>query len=317
MKQITPIYILSGFLGSGKTTLLQKLIDFWQEQDLLPAVIMNEIGDVNLDVLLVKEQVPMTEMLSGCICCTSRGDLSSEIANLIHKDSPDVIVVEATGVANPLEILDGVTEAALYLKIDLKGLITVVDSEHLLQLYREQGGKTYRLMQEQIRCASVLLLNKIDRVRAEEVDTLNTIVASWNSYAPVIPSVKCDVDILSMLGNMRAELPVAGSSLSQSEHLHASHDHVMVYTHYFNEAVDSEAFEELIANLPREVYRAKGILTFSDTNSRFLFQYAFREPDFLKINPQGDVPDVAVFIGEHFSRSSLADALRALENSKT
>ncbi|MFU1792466.1 CobW family GTP-binding protein [Paenibacillus azoreducens] len=331
-QKTTPIYILSGFLGSGKTTLLQQLVSHWQAQGLLPAVIMNEVGDVNLDGLLVQEQVPMTEMLSGCICCSIRGDLSMEIAGLIEREDPDVIVVEATGIANPMEILDGVTEAALYLKIDLKGVITVVDSAHLLELYRQQKGKTFRLMQEQIRTASCLILNKTDLVSPEDKQLLGTVVSQWNAYASVLPAVRCDVDLSAVLEALEAENPAGNNSgafsipedgLEQNaaEHHHPAHDHthhhthdhVMVYTHYLNGPVDSGEFENFIAKLPREVYRAKGVLTFSDTASRFLFQYAFREPDFLRITPQGNVPDVVVFIGEHFSKSELEEGMRALE----
>lgn len=329
----TPIYILSGFLGSGKTTLLQQLVSYWQEQGMLPAVIMNEVGDVNLDGLLVQEQVPMTEMLSGCICCSIRGDLSMEIAGLIQREAPDVIVVEATGIANPMEILDGVTEAALYLKIDLKGVITVVDSAHLLDLYRNQKGKTFRLMQEQIRSASCLILNKTDRVNAEEQELLSSVISRWNEFAPVLPSVRCEVDITKVLESLgdkplditalragvhdqvtgSGQMTVEHEHEHDSPHQHTHHDHVMVYTHYLNGPVDSGEFESFIANLPREVYRAKGVLTFSDTASRFLFQYAFREPDFLRIRPQGEVPDVVVFIGEHFSKSAIEEGMRTME----
>ncbi|WP_438350223.1 CobW family GTP-binding protein [Paenibacillus sp. FA6] len=324
--RVTPIYILSGFLGSGKTTLLQRMVTYWQEQGLRPAVIMNEIGDVNLEGALIEETVPMTEMLSGCICCTIRGDLSLEISNLIKQESPDVIVIEATGIANPMEILDGVTEAALYMKIDLKSVITVVDAVHLLELYEIQKGKTYRLMQEQIRCASYLILNKIDRVSEGDQASLTTILSSWNEYAPIIPAVRCDVDWVPLFGQdvqPRQWKSDHSYEVDQAEdhdhsqvghdHSHHSHDHVMVYTHYFTGPIDSQGFEQLVNHLPREVYRAKGIMTFSDTTSRFLFQYAFRESDFLKINPQGVVPDVVVFIGEHFSQAELKDALEELE----
>ncbi|MMZ67618.1 hypothetical protein D1872_302170 [compost metagenome] len=94
---------------------------------------------------------------------------------------------------------------------------------------------------------------------------------------------------------------------------HHSHDHVTVYTHYFTGPVDSVEFENFISELPREIYRGKGILSFSDTASRFLFQYAYREADYLKITPQGEVPDVVVFIGEHFDKTKLAETLSALE----
>jgi G3E family GTPase len=87
----------------------------------------------------------------------------------------------------------------------------------------------------------------------------------------------------------------------------------MVYTHYFTKPVNSEAFERLIAELPRDVYRAKGILSFSDTSSRFWFQYAYRESDYMKITPQGDVPNVAVFIGEHFDQTVIRNQLLELE----
>lgn len=141
MEQVVPVYILSGFLGSGKTTLLQRLLDHWKNQGLRPAVVMNELGEVNLDGLLVEQTVPMAELLGGCICCSIRSDLSTELATLIKKETPDVVVIEATGAANPLEIVDGVTEISLYQKVELKSLITVVDAAHLLELYRAQQGQ--------------------------------------------------------------------------------------------------------------------------------------------------------------------------------
>ncbi|WP_151735008.1 CobW family GTP-binding protein ['Paenibacillus yunnanensis' Narsing Rao et al. 2020] len=325
MEQAVPVYILSGFLGSGKTTLLKRLLDHWQDNGLQPAVVMNELGEVNLDGLIVEQTVPMAELLGGCICCSIRGDLSTELATLIKKESPDVVVIEATGAANPLEIVDAVTEISLYQRVELKGLLTVVDAAHLLELYREQQGATYRLMQEQIRCASLLILNKTDRVTAAEASEITEIVRKWNAYAEILPAVRCDLpveELLAKIGGAHSEFTaekqtedMADSAGGQKagEQLHQSHDHVMAYTHYFRQAVNSEEFEQFVKELPRDVYRAKGIVTFSDTPSRFLFQYAYREADFMKITPQGDVPDVAVFIGEHFSSSELRRRLLELE----
>lgn len=320
MENTVPVYILSGFLGSGKTTLLHRLLDDWKEQNLLPAVVMNELGEVNFDGMLVDRSVPMAELLAGCICCSASADLSMELTTLVKRDAPDVIVIEATGAANPLDIIDNVTETSLYTKVELKGLITVVDAAHLLGLYREQKGATYRLMQEQIRSASVLILNKQDRVTPEEAEEVQVLVRKWNAFAEIIPAVRCDVEIKKLMKAME-EVPVtgqheadadSGDTESQGEQ-HASHDHVMAYTHYFEQPVNSEAFEAFIKELPNDVYRAKGVLSFSDTSGRFLFQYAYRETDFLKINPQGEVADVAVFIGEHFSAGELRRKLLRLE----
>ncbi|WP_054956157.1 CobW family GTP-binding protein [Paenibacillus dakarensis] len=324
--QVTPIYILSGFLGSGKTTLLSRMLSYWKERGLKPAVVMNEIGEVNIEGMIIGQDVPTAEMLSGCICCSIRADLTSELALLIQKEQPDVIIIEATGAANPMEILDAVAEASLYIPIDVKNLITVVDSAHLLHLHEEQKGKTYRLMQEQIRCASLLILNKIDRVSEDQQTKAANIVRGWNSLADIIPAVRCDVnpELLSAEASVMPE--ALGSEAQHSEHPHGNsvsgeekhihhhtHDHVMSCTYYLKKPIDSVAFEELISELPREIYRAKGIISFSDTASRFLFQYAYRESDYMKINPQGELSDVVVFIGEHFSKSWVEDRLFKLE----
>ncbi|MBT2293384.1 GTP-binding protein [Paenibacillus albidus] len=332
MEQVVPVYILSGFLGSGKTTLLQRLLEHFKQQGKRPAVVMNELGEVNLDGLLVEQTVPMAEMLGGCICCSIRGDLSTELATLIKKESPDVVIIEATGAANPLEIVDGVTETSLYQKVELKSLITIVDASHLLGLHRAQQGATYRLMQEQIRCASVLILNKMDQVSNEEAEEVTAVLHKWNAYAEVMPAVRCEIEPEVLLAHAGGILSggqlegeegniEVGNELAEGEHggnthgggTHHTHDHVMAYTHYFKRPVNSEEFEQFVKELPRDVYRAKGIVTFNDTSSRFLFQFAYREADFMKITPQGEVPDVAVFIGEHFSSGELRSKLLQLE----
>lgn len=333
VNKVTPIYILSGFLGSGKTTLLHRMLSYWKDQGLKPAIIMNEIGDINLDGLLVGDEVPMTEMLGGCICCTVRGDLSMQMFELISKERPDVIVIEATGAANPLEILDAVTEVSLTAKIDIKPMITVVDSVHLLDLHEAQKGKTYRLMMEQIRCGSILIVNKIDRLQGNQLAEVEALLRHLNPFAELLPAVKCNVDLDRLTARYDpshgyhdqeehdecgcGQSHVSGGSDQEQGrrlgHMHESHDHVTVYSHYFQGPVNSEQFEKFIAELPRDVYRGKGVLTFSDTSSRFLFQYAYREADYLKIAPQGDVPDVVVFIGEHFDKNKLAEQLRLLE----
>ncbi|MCM3038166.1 GTP-binding protein [Paenibacillus motobuensis] len=346
MNKATPIYILSGFLGSGKTTLLQRLIAKWKNEGLKPAVIMNEIGEVNLDGLMIGPEVPMAEMLGGCICCTIRSDLSMQLYELIQGEKPDVVIIEATGAANPMEIFDAVSESSLLLKLDIRPMITVVDAAHLAALYEAQQGKTYRLMIEQIRCGSWLILNKVDLVSADELCELQALLQRLNPYAQVVTAEKCEVDIELLLSRSEADADrdthahsrrdhgqAMEHSHEQDEHgdrsdhahthdddhnhgshsAHHSHEHVTVYTHYFTGPVNSVDFEKFIKELPREVYRGKGILHFSDTSSRFMFQYAYREADFMKINPQGDVPDVAVFIGEHFDKTALAEGLKSLE----
>lgn len=319
---IVPIYLLSGFLGSGKTTLLTGLLDNWKARGLKTAVIMNELGDINLDGQMVGDDVPMSEMLSGCICCTIRSDLSLEIKTLIDEHKPDVIVIESTGAANPMEIMDGVTEAALYCKIELKAVITVVDGPELLQRNRSGKGKTFKLMREQIKCATKLLLNKIDKLEPDELVEAQQLLREMNAVAPMIPTIRCKVDDWAALEGTAEDVILTSSGQIEHDHdhdggHHHTHEHVMVMTHYMNGAVDSEKFEAFLKQLPDHVYRAKGIVSFSDTASRFLFQYAYRETDFIRITPQGDVNDVAVFIGEHFSKEMVLEELLKLEHQES
>ncbi len=363
-RAMVPVIVISGFLGSGKTTLLQKWVDRWLAAGLKPAVVMNELGEVNLDGEIIGGGVPMSELLGGCICCTISGDFGVELARMTEEEQPDVLLVETTGAANPMELIDGITEASLYVKLALVQVVVVVDSQHLLELHDKGKGKTYRLMEEQIRCADVLLINKTDLLTAEQRVRVEQIAREWNAKARLIHTVKCEVngslpELWSGAGIAYGDGRTSGleqdrgqevrgerdehergaarseqephhcgpdcthahhhgiadsdrNSNADSDLAHHSHDHVMVYTHYFEQPVDSEQFEQFIAGLPQQVYRAKGILRFTDTASRYLFQYAYRQTDYMAITPQKEVPDVLVLIGEHMPTETLKAALDRL-----
>ena len=368
---ITPVHLLSGFLGSGKTTLLALMLERFQSEGLKPAVLMNEIGDVNLDGRLLDEEVPLAEVLSGCICCSMRGSLGLELGKLLEEHRPDVIVIESTGAANPMETIDGVTDAAISYGIDLRSVATVVDGLELLARSRSGKSRTYRLMKEQIRCATMLLLNKLDRLQPDELAEAQQLLRELNAHAPIVPTIRCRMDDWSWLepdgrpsgaaaggnaphpgGSARDEQelnkgkgsavhdrplpsrsaghdhappsdsadkphPVGHShatSYSGSENHHHSHSHVMALTHYWRKPIDSQEFEALLNGLPDNVYRAKGVVSFTDLPSRFLFQYAYKESDFVRVEPREGTRDVAVFIGEHFDRDALLRELLRLEN---
>ncbi|WP_010275259.1 CobW family GTP-binding protein [Paenibacillus senegalensis] len=347
-----PVIILSGFLGSGKTTLLTRILEYYSKGRLRPAVIMNEVGDVNLDGQLVNEMIPMREMLSGCICCTIRGDLGMEIRNLILETSPDLILIEATGVANPLEIFEAVTEAALLVPIDIRTMISIVDAGHFLEWRRKGTGKTYHLIEDQIRCASLLLLNKADLVSTAELNESKRLMAEINPHTSIYPTVYCEISEETLnqvllegekpsFEDIQRKEPFRHSEHQHDtdgqrelhghhehghehhehdehcehhgdhSHHHHSYDHVMVYTHYFDGPLDSTRFEQMISELPGNIYRAKGIFTEADSSERMMFQYAYQQLDILPIKPQGSVQDVAVFLGEQFSKQELKRKLEA------
>ncbi|WP_025685520.1 CobW family GTP-binding protein [Paenibacillus maysiensis] len=348
-----PIVVLSGFLGSGKTTLLQHALAYYKGQGLKPAILMNELGDVNLDGSLVNGQAPMKEMLSGCICCTIRGDLGVELMNLAEEYKPDVIIVECTGVANPLEIVDAVTDASIYSSMILQSVITVVDARQFLDFASgNERSKSHRLMQDQLRCASKLIINKTDLLAAGELQKTQALVKELNPYALTVSTQRSDVDadtFFSIQGEDRMDALRQKESTADSRndhhhlenHLHAhahddhadhhhehdhnhehdhehgehyhSYDHVVVHTHFFGQPVPRSEFEQLFRSLPAEIYRAKGIVRFLESEGQMMFQFAYRELEIIPIRPQKQVNDVAVVMGENFSASEIEERLRKLE----
>ncbi|CAM3380791.1 CobW family GTP-binding protein [Marinicrinis lubricantis] len=313
-QKIVPIIVLSGFLGSGKTTLLTKMIEYYKSAGRRPAVIMNELGDVNLDGAYVGAEIPMEEMLSGCICCTMRGDAALAVKQLVDEHDPDVILIEATGAANPTEIVDALTEASLYMPAELRQLMTVVDGPNLLEFAAKGKGRTYRLMKEQIRCASLLLLNKVDLLSSGDKDQVMQLIEETGTKAPVIETVACEIELSKWLEdkgqtwhNHRENADplqlesgeLSGIDQGHHTHAHSSHEHMMVVTHYLQQPLNSEKFDQFIRSLPENVYRGKGIVRFSDTTGGlYLFQYAYRETDYMAIEPQGELSEVVVLIGE-------------------
>ncbi len=322
-ENIVPVSILTGFLGSGKTTLLNKLVSDAKERGLKIAVLLNEVGEVNVEAELIGGDVPLAEMLGGCICCQLKGDVAMELVRIVREHRPDVVWIESTGIAQPLDMMDGVAEASLYERVALRGIVTVVDARHLLDRVRIGAGRTLRLMVEQIRAASVLVLNKTDLIGAAELEELLEALRDWNAYAPVIPAVRADVDAKLLYSgevqhrhNESDDGHTYDEHCSHDSHTHGhSHDQVGALTYYLSKPIDSKAFEALLARLPEGVYRAKGIVTFTDTSGQFLFQYAYRESDFMRITPQKPVHDVVVFIGEGFSEGELIAELDKMTES--
>lgn len=325
-KKVIPIVLLSGFLGTGKTTFLLNILEQINKVGMKPAILLNEIGEVHVEGERINKNIPTAELLGGCICCTSKGDLTGELHQLVVDHQPDLIIVESTGVAHPFETIEAITELSLYSPISLSEVITIVDSKQFLLAYGGKKSETNRLMKEQIACASRLILNKLDLLQADEQLLLDHYIRDWNKVAVIEKAIQASLsswDWLEHILNGQYDKSAYITGMDNNHHdcqhddgkacHHHTHNHVMSYTYYWKKAIDSERFEVWLKSLPSNIYRAKGIVTFSDTTSRFMFQFAYRETDFIKITPQGEVLDVAVFIGEHFDKDWLIHELERLE----
>ena len=151
-----PFYVLCGSLGAGKTTLLMRLLEHWKSQGKRAGVLMNEAGEVSIDgprAGTIAEQV--MNLAGGCVCCDTKEDLSWGIAQLVRDYESDVIVLECSGMADPAEVIDGVTDLYTARLTHLEKVIALL---HPIPTDRESmGGFVTR---QAIRCADEFILNK-------------------------------------------------------------------------------------------------------------------------------------------------------------
>ena len=129
-----PVHLISGFLGSGKTTLLQNLLEYCLAEGIKPAVMMNEYGEVNIDGELLRGQgYTVREMTNGCICCTIGGTLGLALQDVAAR-KPDVIFIEATGLADPVELIDQATKEEVLPLVRVASLVAVLDPVNFARL---------------------------------------------------------------------------------------------------------------------------------------------------------------------------------------
>ena len=218
-----PVTVLSGFLGAGKTTVLSHILNNRQNKKV--AVIVNDMSEINIDASMVKSEVSLNhseeklvEMSNGCICCTLREDLLLEVNKLAKDKKFDYLVIESTGISEPLPVAETFTFAdengvSLSDVANLDTMVTVVDAFNFLKDYEDAkylketgeylGEDDERsvadLLVDQIEFADVLLISKIDLVENTDLDKLKAILRSLNTSAKIIPISNGQVQIDDVL----------------------------------------------------------------------------------------------------------------------
>lgn len=289
---MTEVYILSGFLGSGKTSLLAGLIRQAKEAGQKPGVIMNELGELAFDSGAVEDGVPLKEILNGCICCTGSEKTESQMQSLLH-ENVDVIFIETTGAAHPVEVLDAVHSPLFGDRLDVKGIVTVADGRR----YLSADGMTAQvrmLFLEQIRHAGFILLNKSDLLTDSEKAEAVMGIQSLNPGAQIVETVNSKIP-LAALHNLTQK--PTGTPVQQA----GIGSHLPIGTRLvtFGEPVDRDEFEDWIRTLPESVYRMKGYVPLKGSKYPSLFQYAYGMvqwiPEYMNMPPN------LVLIGERLS----------------
>lgn len=286
------VYLLSGFLGSGKTSLLVQLIDQVKQSGRQPAVLMNEFGEMNIDGGLVQEsgEVPLKELLNGCICCTGAESTEAQLQSLLAEyPDVDVLFIETTGAAHPVEALDAVFSPLFAEKLHFKGIVTVVDAKRWLD--RDKlSPRMLTLFLEQIRHAHFLLLNKTDLLTPDQLAFVTMQVTQFNGLAPLVQTINASVEF-SYIEKM---IDAAGTPKQAVEPAHGLPISSKVLT--FEQPVHQEHFEEWVRSLPDTVYRMKGYLQLEGTRYSHLFQYAYGMVNWMPEYMQ--LPSRLVIIGE-------------------
>ena len=264
----TPITILTGFLGAGKTTLLNRILH--ADHGLRVAVLVNDFGAINIDAQLVVgvEGDGSTITLSnGCICCTLRDDLLTETLRLLARpESPEYILIEASGVSDPAGIALTFLQPELRDVVRLDSIITVVDAENILTL----TGPNEVLAIDQIAVADLVILNKIDLVDAISLEKVRNWLARVAPKARVLPATHADVPFELLLGVGSFDPAQLAERTSREVHVHTGHtphhdhsDHDLIFdswSYFTDQPLVFRAVQAAINQLPTTVYRAKGIL---------------------------------------------------------
>lgn len=245
-----PVTVLSGFLGAGKTTLLNHVLN--NRDGLKVAVIVNDMSEINIDAELVsmgganlsRTEETLVEMSNGCICCTLRDDLLKEVRRLASERRFDYLLIESTGIAEPLPVAttfefqdeDGNSLSDV---ARLDTMVTVVDAAHLLKDYSsndflhdrgevagdEDERSLVQLLVDQIEFADVIVLNKIDLAKPDELAAARTIIRSLNADARIIETNHARVEARAILDTGLFSFETAHAHPTWYKELYRPKDH--------------------------------------------------------------------------------------------
>ena len=295
------IALITGYLGAGKTTLLNHILS--NEEGIRAAVIVNDIGEVNVDARLIEKTgvvsqvndtlVPLT---NGCICCTLADDLARQLTELSVSGKYDHIIIEASGICEPVPIaftIDNFCKqmSAQGIKVTLDNIIAVVDCARMYDEFN--GGEDLladdideddieSLLIQQIEFCTTMVLNKVDTVTPEQVAELKALVRSLQKDAKIIEATQGNVDLTDLLNTDRFSFDEAYGSAAWIEAMEHPEEHedpevleydITTFVYERRRPFDVDAFADYVATWPNEVIRTKGLLwAVQDPDMSYLFE---------------------------------------------
>lgn len=342
-----PVTVLSGFLGAGKTTILNALLKNREGRRL--AVIVNDMSEVNIDAELVargeaaldRTSERLVEMSNGCICCTLREDLLVEVARLASEGKFDAIVIESSGISEPLPVaetfnFETVDGSMLNRVARLDTMVTVVDAAQFLTLYQnaetlaaqgigvspEDERSLVHLLTDQVEFADTIILSKIDLARPEEVAAVRALVMRLNPTAVIIEAARGAVPLTSLIATGRFSMEHAAQNPGWLRELRGEHTPeteeygISSFVYEATRPFDRTRLYKLLeSGVLKSVLRSKGFAWLSDVPQQV--QLWSQAGNIINLDPYGTwadpkkVSQKIVFIGQDLDKAHLQSQLSA------
>ncbi|WP_010174504.1 GTP-binding protein [Bacillus coahuilensis] len=292
-----PVTVLSGYLGSGKTTLLHHILTNKEQKRI--GVIVNDMSEINIDGALIKNSEvvrsdeKLVELQNGCICCTLREDLIIEVEKLVKSGELDYIVIESTGISEPVPVAQTFTyiDEELGIKLSdicrLDTMVTVVDGNRFWHDYasgetllnrkeatdEHDEREVVDLLIDQVEFADVILLNILDLISSEDADELEAVLRKLNSEAKIVRTVKSNIALDEILDTGLFDFEKASQAAGWIKELNEEHTPeteeygISSFVYRSKKPFHPERFQAWLEIWPVEVVRAKGFFWLSSRNN--------------------------------------------------
>ena len=308
--KIIPITVLTGYLGAGKTTLINHVLN--NQEGYKVAVIVNDIGEINIDADLIgngglvkEEDSSLVPLQNGCICCTLKVDLMQQIVDIVKTKKFDYILIEASGVCEPLPIAQTITVLSEQTQsyglpkiCRLDNVVTVVDSLRLRDefncgdsLVKEEidDEDIENLLIQQIEFCNKIVLNKVDDISEDELNKVKTIIRRLQPKAEIIETNYGKVDVSKILNTNSFNFEEASMSAGWIEELNRTDNEeeeegeteeygIGTFVYYRREPFSRTKFDNFAVKFPENIIRCKGVLWFSDeSESSYVFEQSGKQ----------------------------------------